>query len=138
MMISFSFVVCGQTLQKYKGDFPDPNKTQNGIAMYEYIEDMESHERIKNGLFVYDFKGVGEYKGFNQNISGTFKDGKREGLWNFSVNMNDFGVKNPYYTKSCILWDSRCCGGLRQSTDNNFGAHRARRYKSKPFAKNKI
>ncbi len=98
MMISFSFVVCGQTLQKYKGDFPDPNKTQNGIAMYEYIEDMESHERIKNGLFVYDFKGVGEYKGFNQNISGTFKDGKREGLWNFSVNMNDFGVKNPYYT----------------------------------------
>lgn len=88
----------GQTIQKYKGDFPDPNKTQNGIAVFEYIEDTESHERIKNGLFVYDFKGVGDYEGFNQNISGTFKDGKREGVWNFSVTMTDFGVKNPYYT----------------------------------------
>lgn len=98
ILICFPFVVHVQILQKYKGEFPDPNKNQNGIAMYEYMEDTESHERIKNGLFVYDFIGVGDYKGFNQNISGTFKDGKREGVWNFSVKMNDFGVKNPYYT----------------------------------------
>lgn len=97
-LIFTPFVDYGQDLKKYKGDFPDPNKTQIGIATYDYLEDSETHERIKNGLFVYDFKGVGDYKGFNQNISGTFKDGKREGVWNFSVTMNDFGVKNPYYT----------------------------------------
>lgn len=98
IMIGFPILLCGQTLQKYKGDFPDPNKVQNGIAEYEYIEDMVSHERIKNGIFIYGFKGVGDYKGYNQNISGTFKNGKRDGVWNYSVTMNDFGVKNPYYT----------------------------------------
>lgn len=97
-LIFTPFLDYGQDLKKYKGNFPDPNKTQIGIATYDYLEDSETHERIKNGLFVYDFKGVGDYKGFNQNISGIFKDGKREGVWTFSITMNDFGVKNPYYT----------------------------------------
>lgn len=47
-------------------------------------------------------------------------------------------VKNPFYNKSCILLDSRCSGGPRPPTDNNFGVHRARRYQSKPSAKSKM
>jgi hypothetical protein len=109
-LIITSFSVCGQTILKYKGVFPDPNKSQSGTATYEYFEDEKSHEYIKNGLFLYDFKGVDSYAGFNQNISGSFKDGKRDGIWSFLVSMNDFGVQNPYFT-----------GTLKATTSYNNG-----------------
>ena len=45
--------------------------------------------------------------------------------------------KIRFITKAVYFW-TPAGGGLRPPTDNNFGVHRARRYKSKPSAKSKM
>lgn len=101
-VLFFCFQIKAQKLVTYNGAYDD-GRLQNGNATYTYYEDPDSREYIKQGPFKYVFKGLGGYTGFDQIISGNFKGGLKNGLWNYTINMKDFGTNNPYSTGSVTL-----------------------------------
>jgi hypothetical protein len=98
----FSMCLMGQTLKTFNGPFQD-GKNQNGTAVYNYFEDPNTREYLKQGEFKYTFIGEGEYKGYDQTITGTFDKGLKNGTWTYVINMTDFGNDNPYYTGKVYL-----------------------------------
>lgn len=94
--------IYGQSLKTFSGEFND-GKAQNGVAIYTYYEDPNTHEYVKQGSFKYTFDGQGSYKGYNQTITGNFEKGLRNGLWTYTISMSDFGYNNPYFTGKITL-----------------------------------
>jgi hypothetical protein len=92
----------GQTLKTFSGPYND-GRMQNGNATYSYYEDLNTREYIKQGFFKYTFVGTGGYLGFNQTITGNYEKGLKNGTWNYTITMNDFGVGNPYSTGTITL-----------------------------------
>lgn len=92
----------GQEIKTYNGSFAD-GKSPYGTATYKYYEDPETREYVKHGPFSYKFKGQGDYDGYDQSITGTFKNGLKHGVWTYTINMSDFGNGNPYHTGKVTL-----------------------------------
>jgi hypothetical protein len=101
-MLTISIVALSQKLKTYNGAFTD-GKSQNGNAVYTYYEDPETHEYLKQGIFKYSFAGKGDYKGYNQTISGSFDKGLKNGLWSYTISMVDFGNRGDYSTGTVTL-----------------------------------
>lgn len=91
-----------QKLVTFNGAYSD-GRLQNGNATYTYYEDPDSREYIRQGTFKYSFKGIGGYTGFDQLITGNFKEGLKNGLWKYTITMQDFGTNNSYSTGSITL-----------------------------------
>ncbi len=102
IMIMLPVSIFSQTLKTFNGTFND-GKLQNGNAVYTYYEDPSTHKYLKQGLFKYTFNGSGDYKGFNQVITGNFEKGLKIGTWTYSTTMTDFGYKNVYNTGTVTL-----------------------------------
>ena len=102
LMTLLTLSTFSQTLKTFNGAFSD-GKLQNGIAVYTYYEDPETHEYLKQGSFKYTFNGKGDYVGYNQTITGNFEKGLKTGTWTYSITMSDFGSKNPYFTGTISL-----------------------------------
>lgn len=102
LMSVMTIGVFSQTLKTFNGPF-NADKTQSGTAVYTYYEDPETHEYLKQGTFKYTFNGKGDYKGYNQTITGSFEKGLKNGKWTYTIKMTDFGNKNPYYTGTVTL-----------------------------------
>jgi len=93
----------GQTLKTFNGAFND-GKTQNGIAVYTYYENPETHEYLKQGSFKYTFDGKGDdYIGYNQTITGSFEKGLKNGTWTYTITMADYWSNKAYYTGTVSL-----------------------------------
>jgi len=92
----------GQELKSYSGPFAD-GKSPNGTATYKYYEDPETREYVKHGPFTYTLKGQGNYAGYDQTITGSFKNGLKHGVWTYTINMSDYGQGNPYSTGKVTL-----------------------------------
>lgn len=102
LILLFCLQVKAQKLVTYNGAYDD-GRLQNGSAIYTYYEDPDSREYVKQGAFKYSFKGVGSYTGFDQTITGNFKEGLKNGLWKYTITMKDFGTNNSYSTGSITL-----------------------------------
>lgn len=91
---SISLFSISQTLKKYSGEFPNEYGTK-GTATYTYYEDPKTADYVKHGLFKYTMK---EGNNYNAIFSGNFKNGKRDGIWTFSITRLDDPRDNVYYT----------------------------------------
>lgn len=94
-----SFLIHAQTQKTFNGIFPD-SRVQNGKATYTYYENTETKENIKDGKFTYTFIGTEDFKGFNETINGTFKNGKKEGAWSYSITLVDFDIEDGIKSSS--------------------------------------
>jgi hypothetical protein len=99
--LTFSLTFFAQNLKPFNGEFPS-GKSQSGNATYSFYENPDTHEYLKQGLFKYTFVGKGDYKGYNQTITGSFDKGLKNGLWTYNVSMIDFGTDN-YFTGTVTL-----------------------------------
>lgn len=63
---------------------------QNAKAIYAYYD--ESGSEVLNGDFKVLFNGNSAYEGFNQNITGKYKDGNKNGLWIHSTSFKDWKI----------------------------------------------
>lgn len=92
--VILSINLTAQSLSNFNGSFTDGRMGQNGTATYSYYEDENTQKTIKHGSFSYSFNGVGDYKGFNQTIKGTYKNGLKDGLWTYTLSFADFNIEN--------------------------------------------
>ena len=102
----FSFKSTAQTTRVFKGEPVNDEKFgQHGIVEYSYFEDPATHEYVKQGPFKYVFNGVGEYKGFNQVITGQFNKGLKTGKWTYSIVYIDYkeNQDNKHWTGTINL-----------------------------------
>lgn len=72
-----------QTLKKFNGEL------KGGKISYTYYEN-ENSEMIRNGKFNYSKKETG----FSYLISGSFKEGKRNGTWSYSIILTNYESDN--------------------------------------------
>lgn len=96
LLLLISFAGFSQNLKKYSGEYPNEYSTK-GIATYTYYEDAKTADYIKHGLFKYTMK---EGNNYNANFSGNFKNGKRDGIWTYSITRLDDPADNVFYTGS--------------------------------------
>jgi hypothetical protein len=101
IFLTLSINVLSQNLKPFSGEFPS-GKSQSGNATYSFYENPDTHEYVKQGLFKYTFVGKGDYKGYNQTITGSFDKGLKNGLWSYNISMLDFGTDN-YFTGTVTL-----------------------------------
>lgn len=88
------FANYSQTLKTMTSDYDD------GKMTYQYYEDSKTSEFIKQGMFRFqkslkDENGGGTYK---KTITGTFKNGFKDGVWIFSLIKIDFPNDDGSYT----------------------------------------
>ena len=79
----------GQSLKSYNGSFAN-GSNQTGQATYNYYEDSETKEYIKQGAFSYSLVGKDDNKGLKHTISGNYEKGLKHGVWTYKVVMNDY------------------------------------------------
>jgi hypothetical protein len=64
---------------------------QNGKVTYSYYENPETYELLKHGPFKYTESRKQEDYGIKSlTVSGNFKNGKRDGVWTYTLNQKDF------------------------------------------------
>ncbi|MDC1395802.1 hypothetical protein N8368_04785, partial [Bacteroidia bacterium] len=79
----------GQSLKSYNGSFAN-GSNQTGQATYNYYEDSKTKEYIKQGAFRYSLVGKDDNKGLKHTISGNYEKGLKQGIWTYTVVMNDY------------------------------------------------
>jgi len=107
MIVMFSiigFSVNAQTLKTFSGDYPlsYPFVGQNGKATYKYYDDPTTYTRIKNGVFTFNFKGVGDYAPIEISITGNYKNNLKEGTWIAKQITKDFYSNGKYLSGTII------------------------------------
>jgi hypothetical protein len=75
---------------------------QDADVSYNYYED-SAYNYVKHGLFKLSFIGSGNYKGYNENIQGNFKNGLKNGTWIYDYNNNDIYQNDTYITSNIKL-----------------------------------
>ena len=95
-----------QKLKSYQGEFNAPK--EKGQATYTYYEDAATSERIMQGGFHYTNLDRGEFGTLQKNFTGNFKDGLKDGLWNYTITYKDFyfmisGEESYFATGTVIL-----------------------------------
>lgn len=94
LLMTISSTAFPQNLKKYSGEYPSEYGTK-GFATYTYYEDSKSGDYIKHGPFKYTIK---EGNNYNAVFSGNFKNGKRDGVWTYSITRLDDPADNVFYT----------------------------------------
>jgi len=97
----FSSSLIAQTLKTYSGDMQEAI-LDKGKATYTYYE--KGTEIVKHGKFSYSWKDVQAIqvrdKKINvsliKTISGNYKDGLKDGVWNYYVKFTDYALKHKY------------------------------------------
>ena len=97
----FSSSLIAQTLKTYNGDMQDAI-LDKGKASYTYYE--KGTEIVKHGKFSYSWKDVQAIqvrdKKINvsliKTISGNYKDGLKDGVWNYAVRFTDYALNHAY------------------------------------------
>lgn len=97
-LLLFCINTSAQKVVTHTGTFDDGRYNNNGIATYTYYENPDTREYIKHGPFKYTFKGSGGYIGFNQTITGNFKNGLKNGTWIYTINLIDAHIDYDHST----------------------------------------
>ena len=90
-----------QTLKTYSGDMQDAI-LDKGKATYTYYE--KGTKIIKHGKFSYSWKDLQTIQvrdkkidvSLIKTISGNYKDGLKDGVWNYSVKFTDYALKHAF------------------------------------------
>ena len=104
IILLLSINLVSQKLLRYEGSFPN-NRHEKATANYSYYIDAKSGQKVKHGSFRYLVKIKGNQNRLYRNITGEFKDGWKEGLWNYSVSAKDYNLKNDgwFYTVNIVM-----------------------------------
>ncbi len=93
----------GQNLKTFSGDY-DNGQVVKGKAIFTYYEDTKTLEYVKQGLFKYTLDLKGDYGSYSENISGNYKNGKKDGQWNYILSKIDYPSTNgSFYTGTVKL-----------------------------------
>lgn len=96
-----------QKLLSYNGDFDSPY--EHGQAKYLYYEDEKTYERVKQGSFQYTNTQKGAVPGsmLQKKFTGSFKNGLKNGLWEYVITYTDYvfriSVDYKYYSTGSII-----------------------------------
>ncbi len=93
-----------QTLKSFTGDYPlsYPFIGQNGKATYKYYDDPITYSRIKNGVFTFNFKGIGDYAPVEISVTGNYKNNLKDGNWIVKQITKDFYSNGKYLSGTII------------------------------------
>lgn len=118
LLIVFANNNYSQTTKLFTGklDLEISGLWQDADVIYNYYED-SSYNYVKHGLFKLSFMGSGNYKGYNQNIQGNFKNGLKNGIWVYDYINNDI-YQNGNYVTSTIKLIANYNDGLPDGTWN--------------------
>ncbi len=99
-----SFAAVGQKVLRYEGAFPN-DKHELATANYSYYKDSKTAKQIKHGSFRYNVKIKNTGARLYRNITGEYKDGWKQGLWNYSYTTKDYNTNNDgfYYSYNVEL-----------------------------------
>lgn len=99
-----SIFVNSQVLKKFSGVYPlSAPWNQDGKAVYSYTE--ENLKQVLHGKFSLTYNGKDNQKGFSLVVSGSFKNGLRDGKWMFIATFTDWKTseENLFKTGACTL-----------------------------------
>ena len=99
LLLVITHVGFSQNLKNYSGEYPNEFGSK-GVATYTYYIDTKTSNYVKHGLFKYIMKQGNNY---NAVFNGSFKNGKRDGIWNFNITRLDDPSDNVFYTGSITL-----------------------------------
>ena len=102
-----------QNLKTFSGEYPNEFGSK-AVATYTYYVDSKTGNNVKNGFFKYVMKQGNNY---NAVFNGSFKNGKRDGLWSYSITRLDDPSDNVFYTGSISL-TANYINGLPNGTWN--------------------
>jgi hypothetical protein len=122
----------GQNLKTYSGEYEN-GQVDKGKAVYTYYEDSKTLEYVKQGLFKYNLNVKDDYGTYSENISGNYKNGKKDGLWNYLISKTDYPSSSGSYFSGTIkltanytngqpngLWSYNCQLKHRDKTYNGW------------------
>ena len=91
VLLGLNITLQAQTILTYSGDYPlsYPFVGQNGKATYKYYDDPITYNRIKEGLFIFKFKGVQDYAPYEITITGNYKHNLKDGAWTYTTITKD-------------------------------------------------
>lgn len=98
IVIVLALIIIGnlqaQTIKTYSGDL------DNGKVTFSYYEDSKTGNEIRHGIYKYVHLQNGDYGSkYLVTISGSYKNGYRNGIWNYAINKtNCSDGSNQYYT----------------------------------------
>ena len=88
----------GQTLKT------ETEKYKDGVITYQGYEKSETMDFIKHGTFKFVENLKGKYGSWNVLVTGTFKNGLRNGLWTYSIKQIDAENNDGTYTTGTLLY----------------------------------
>ncbi|MBE9602787.1 hypothetical protein [Pedobacter sp. MC2016-24] len=91
-ILTLSSVVKAQNLQTYSGAYRVGLGLGGlGKATYSYYTNKSNSNRVKHGAFSYVLNERNDIAGtFSKKASGFFKNGNKDGIWNYSLNYLDY------------------------------------------------
>jgi len=110
----------GQTLKTEKEKYKD------GIMTYQGYDKSETGEFIKHGTFKFVENLKGKYGSYNVLVTGTFKNGFRNGLWTYSIKQIDAENNNGSFTTGNLLYTQMFKDGIPNGLCNYNNTYKTR------------
>lgn len=74
-----------------------------GKLTYQYYEDPATANQIKHGKIKFEQTEVNQGGSYKEVVTGQFKNGFRDGIWNFNLSKTDYPNGNGTYTTSSTV-----------------------------------
>lgn len=93
-----------QKLERYEGAFAN-DQHEKATATYSFYKDKKTGKKVKEGSFRYSVRIKSPEKRLNRNISGEYKKGWKQGVWNYSYTTRDYNTNNDgyFYSYNVVL-----------------------------------
>ena len=99
LLVVFVFVsvfASAQTCLRYEGPYENAQH-EEGTATYSYYKNAETGELVKHGAFRYKVKIKDANKRIYRNITGEYKSGWKDGVWEYSYTTKDLRKNDGYF-----------------------------------------
>lgn len=105
LIFAFAYTfITAQKTERYEGVYSN-DQHEAATANYSFYRDAKTRKEVKHGSFRYIVRIKSPEKRLYRNISGTYKDGWKNGVWNYSFSTKDYNTNNDgyFYTYSIVL-----------------------------------
>ena len=96
VLLLSTILLSAQGVLRYEGPFPNASN-EEGTANYSYYKNAETGKNVKHGAFRYKVKIKNTDSRVYRNISGTYKSGWKDGLWEYAYTTKDKRESDGYY-----------------------------------------
>ena len=96
VLLLSTILLSAQGVLRYEGPFSNASN-EAGTANYSYYKNAETGKNVKHGAFRYKVKIKNTDSRVYRNISGTYKSGWKEGLWEYSYTTKDKRESDGYF-----------------------------------------